>query len=163
MAKLELGDGTLAISPIPGRAGDFASDIAVWGAWEPHIVLTMTEQSELDERGGSDMADEMAAIGARWLHMPLPDFGAPDQQTEPAWPAISSEIRSVLAEGGRVIVHCFGGCGRSGMAVLRLMIELGEEPTAALDRLREVRPCAVETDPQMQWAFAAPPSSDPSS
>jgi hypothetical protein len=38
------------------------------------------------------------------------------------------------------------------MAVLRLMIEAGEEPGEALARLRAVRACAVETDAQLEWA-----------
>ena len=45
-----------------------------------------------------------------------------------------------------------GGCGRSGMAVLRLMIEAGEDAETALARLRTIRPCAIETDAQMAWA-----------
>jgi protein-tyrosine phosphatase len=45
-----------------------------------------------------------------------------------------------------------GGCGRSGTAALRLMVEAGENPKAALQRLRAVRPCAVETPEQFQWA-----------
>ncbi|MDH5531227.1 MAG: protein phosphatase, partial [Paracoccaceae bacterium] len=44
------------------------------------------------------------------------------------------------------------GCGRSGMAVLRLMVEAGEPVDVALIRLRKVRPCAVETDAQLAWA-----------
>ncbi len=38
------------------------------------------------------------------------------------------------------------------MAVLRLMVEVGEAPEAALARLRAVRPCAVETEAQRDWA-----------
>jgi len=57
-----------------------------------------------------------------------------------------------LQGGGRVLIHCRGGCGRSGMAALRLMIESGEEAGAALSRLRALRPCAVETEAQMAWA-----------
>ena len=45
------------------------------------------------------------------------------------------------------------GCGRAGMMVLRLMIAAGEEANTALVRLRAARPCAVETDDQMRWAF----------
>jgi len=56
------------------------------------------------------------------------------------------------AGGGKVLVHCMGGCGRSGMAVLRLMVETGEPPHSALSRLRAARPCAVETDAQFDWA-----------
>ena len=52
------------------------------------------------------------------------------------------------------MIHCFGGCGRSGMAALRLMVEAGEDADEALERLRAVRPCAVETDAQLRWARA---------
>lgn len=38
------------------------------------------------------------------------------------------------------------------MAVLRLMVEMDEAPEAALARLRAVRPCAVETVAQHDWA-----------
>jgi hypothetical protein len=41
------------------------------------------------------------------------------------------------------------------MAVLRVMIAAGEDADAALLRLRTVRPCAIETDAQMQWARTA--------
>ncbi len=40
------------------------------------------------------------------------------------------------------------------MALLRLMVEAGEDPGAALSRLRAVRPCAVETAAQFDWAAA---------
>ncbi|MGB3280173.1 MAG: protein-tyrosine phosphatase family protein, partial [Pseudorhodobacter sp.] len=62
------------------------------------------------------------------------------------------ELRAILARGGRLMVHCRGGCGRTGMIALRLMVDTGEEPGAALARLRAVRPCAVETDAQEVWA-----------
>jgi len=57
-----------------------------------------------------------------------------------------------LQTGGSVLVHCKGGCGRSGMAALRLMVEAGEDPHLAFARLRDVRPCAVETEAQLAWA-----------
>ena len=41
--------------------------------------------------------------------------------------------------------------------MLRLMVEAGEEPQAALTRLRGLRPCAVETDAQYEWAANPPP------
>lgn len=38
------------------------------------------------------------------------------------------------------------------MMLLRLMVEMGEDPDKALARLRHARPCAVETEAQMLWA-----------
>ena len=61
-------------------------------------------------------------------------------------------IRQQIDGGGRILIHCRGGCGRTGMIVLRVMIEFGEDPDKALKRLRKIRPCAVETKPQEIWA-----------
>jgi hypothetical protein len=35
------------------------------------------------------------------------------------------------------------------------MIAQGEDPDAALERLRHIRPCAVETEAQLRWARRA--------
>jgi protein-tyrosine phosphatase len=94
----------------------------------------------------------MAAAGIGWVAFPVADYAVPPRGAD--WDAVSARLRAVLAAGGRVLVHCRGGCGRSGMAALRLMVEGGEAPAAALARLRAVRPCAVETPAQMRWALA---------
>jgi protein-tyrosine phosphatase len=86
------------------------------------------------------------------MHLPIPDYGAPDALVESQWTEAAQRALDVLASGGKVWVHCMGGCGRSGMAALRLMVEAGEEPSLALGRLRAVRPCAVESPQQYKWA-----------
>jgi protein-tyrosine phosphatase len=78
------------------------------------------------------------------------DYGVPAG----GWPDVSVDLHAVLAKGGRIVVHCRGGCGRTGMIALRLMIEAGEVLEVALERLRAVRPCAVETEAQRVWASA---------
>jgi protein-tyrosine phosphatase len=103
----------------------------------------------LARKGAGSLGTDLANEGIDWLHLPVPDFGVPENLD---WPMVHDRVRTVLAQGDRVLVHCFGGCGRSGMMCLRLMIAAGENPDAAVARLRRVRPCAVETDAQMRWA-----------
>jgi len=55
---------------------------------------------------------------------------------------------------GKVFAHCYGGKGRSGMVLLRLMVERGLDPDQALQDLRRVRPGAVETQAQWLWAIS---------
>jgi len=155
--------GRLAISPIPGRTRHYATDRARLLAWRPRLVVTMTTLAELARKGSAGLPGDLAAHGIAWRHLPVVDFGAPGAEVEAVWPEVSALARGRLAKGGRVLVHCFGGCGRSGMAVLRLMVEAGEAPDAALVRLRAVRPCAVETEAQMLWARrdAARPGAGP--
>ena len=38
------------------------------------------------------------------------------------------------------------------MALMRLMVEAGEDADEALERLRAARPCAVEREAQRAWA-----------
>jgi hypothetical protein len=150
---LDVGAGQVALSPIPGRSGSYEADLSTILHWRPDLVLSMTTQSELDRMGASGFGDDLAAVGVAWRHLPIVDFGAPDANVASAWNEVSTFSADTLARGGKILTHCFGGCGRSGMAALRLMIEAGEAPDAALERLRKTRPCAVETDAQRRWAI----------
>ncbi|WP_372570629.1 protein-tyrosine phosphatase family protein [Ruegeria jejuensis] len=158
---LQVGGGTLALSPLPGRSGDYESDLAQIAEWKPGLVISMTTELEMFETGALQFGADIQSRASRWAHLPVRDFTAPPFAIQQAWPDVSADARHALSGGGRVLVHCRGGCGRSGMVALRLMIECGEAPEAALTRLRALRPCAVETDEQMQWAMAARPRTCP--
>lgn len=151
--EVPVAGGTLALSPLPGRSRHYYTDWLRLMDWAPDRVLTLTEQHELDRKGAGTLGRDLANAGVVWHHLPIPDYGIPDAEFEGKWPTVSADILSTLQGGGRVLAHCFGGCGRSGMAVLRLMIDAGEAGEAALARLRHARPCAVETDAQMDWAM----------
>lgn len=152
IAELSCGNGWLGIAPMPGRGGAFDADLNAILRWGAGLVLTMTTERELDMTGARGLADDLAAAGVAWRHLPIPDFGAPPPETDVMWPEVSAKAHELLSKGGRVLVHCYGGCGRSGMALLRLMVEAGEAVDPALTRLRQVRPCAVETAAQKAWA-----------
>lgn len=149
---LSVGGGLLALSALPGRGGDYAQDLEHIRDWKPSIVVSMTTLSEMTEFGAEMLGVDVRERAARWAHLPVADFGVPDEQVEKDWPKVAVSVLTSLRGGGRVLVHCMGGCGRSGMVALRLMIEAGEPVDLALGRLRAVRPCAVETDEQFEWA-----------
>ena len=152
VSELPLGQGWLGIAPIPGRTGHYLADLARLLKWQPDLVLTMTTQRELDRVGASDIGADLGASGVKWRHLPIADFGAPEDTTNALWPEVSATAHAELAQGGRVLAHCYGGCGRSGMALMRLMVEAGENADPALERLRDARACAVEAEEQRAWA-----------
>ena len=150
---LSVADGILALCPLPGVGGNYHGDLEHIHDWQPGLVISMTTDAEHVAVGASTLGSDIQSMASRWVHLPVPDYCAPPSDVLVKWPSASHMARKALVGGGRVLVHCRGGCGRSGMAVLRLMIECGERPDLALARLRALRPCAVETPEQMQWAY----------
>ncbi len=152
---LEVGQGMVALCPLPGRGGAYARDLGVIRDWRPDLVISMTTKVEMLQEGAGSFGDDLRDGGIQWVHLPIQDFGAPPPRVDALWRDVSAWTQQILSRRGRVLVHCRGGCGRSGMIVLRIMVEGGEAPDAALKRLRAVRPCAVETDGQLAWAAQA--------
>ena len=152
ISEVTLGEGVLGIAPLPGRSGRYEADLVALLKWNPTLVMSMTTLEEMACAGTSGLGSDLATAGVQWMHLPVSDFGAPHGDTEVLWKSGAALVHAVLASGGRVLAHCFGGCGRSGMALLRLMVEAGEEPESALARLRLARACAVETEDQFRWA-----------
>ncbi|WP_342078407.1 protein-tyrosine phosphatase family protein [Yoonia sp. SS1-5] len=147
--SLGVGGGVLAISPIPGRSRHYQADWDRLLAWNPACVISLTTTAELQRKGAGSLGQDLANAGISWMHLPIADMGVPDRFD---WPDLRDRVCGLLQNKGRVLVHCYGGCGRSGMLALRLMIAAGEAPDMALERLRGARPCAIETDEQMAWA-----------
>ncbi|MEL7013777.1 MAG: protein phosphatase [Pseudomonadota bacterium] len=154
IAAVSVGSGILGIAPMPGITGHYDKDLAHLKDWKPAMVVSMTEPQELQDAGVTTLARDLQHSGTRWFHFPVPDFGVGDALQEPDWDVIRDTALSALRGGGRVLIHCKGGRGRSGMAALRLMIASGEGHKPALKRLRAVRPGAVETRAQQRWARA---------
>ena len=152
ISEVALRAGWLGIAPLPGRTGFYEKDLSTLLNWKPTLVFTMTQSGELDYADAGGLGTDLAAADVLWRHLPIADMGPPPPETEALWSEASVTAHSILDEGGRVFAHCFGGCGRAGMALLRLMVEAGEDVDPALERLRTARPCAVETNAQLKWA-----------
>lgn len=142
ISEIKVGGGVLGLCPLPQKR-----DVAALHAWRADLVLTLVEPAEVVALY-PNLAVDLAAAGIAQRCFPIADYGVPVGD----WAGLSADLHAALAQGARIVVHCRGGCGRTGMIALRLMTELGEGPTVALARLRGVRPCAVETDAQAAWA-----------
>jgi hypothetical protein len=150
------GGGRIGICRLPGLLGDLRADIETIVGWSPRLVVSMTEMSEMDRCGSGQLSAELAKAGIDWLHFPIRDYGAPNDDGAAAWPGLAGRLHQVLDDGGAVLLHCRGGRGRSGMIALRLLVERGAGTMSALARLRAARPGAVETEAQMAWASDGP-------
>lgn len=103
----------------------------------------------------------MAASGLTWLRLPIPDASVPGPSFEAAWVQAGPQWRGLLTRGDRIVIHCRGGLGRSGLVAARLLVELGDSAREALLRVRAARPGAVETAEQERYVLACEPPGTP--
>ncbi|MEU4741342.1 methyltransferase domain-containing protein [Actinosynnema sp. NPDC023658] len=110
-------------------------------------ALTETELAELDLTAEGEAARD-AGLAFHWL--PIPDFGVPASAAE-LDVALDPVLRDMRA-GRHVLVHCWGGNGRSSLVAGALLVMDGASPEAAWQAIAEARDRDVpETDEQRAW------------
>lgn len=154
------GGGRVGITLCPGKRQphaatgpwdrDLDTDLDAVKAFGADVLITLMERDELAAAAIDVMVLERAvtARGIKWLHLPIVDFHAPSAEFETAWKQHAADLRDLVKRGGRVVAHCRGGRGRSGLVAARLLIELGWEPEAAIAGIRSANPKAIETPAQ---------------
>ena len=163
---------TLSAGPILGRVGitlcpgkddgqavtghwdrDLSLDLDAIRDWRATAVVTLLEPAELTLLGVEHLGEEVLRRDMSWFHLPIVDVSIPNEQFERQWDGAGEELRSILRCGRDVLVHCRGGLGRAGTIGARLMVELGMQPAIAIERVRVVRPGAIETRNQEEYVL----------
>ncbi len=100
----------------------------------------------LDEQEQSPRYDPVRAVrfGYTRQNIPVRDFHAPSVVQLKQFVDL---VRSVGANS-KVVVHCEGGTGRTGTMAAAYWIAKGLSASQAIEKIREIRPGAVETDDQ---------------
>jgi ADP-ribosyl-[dinitrogen reductase] hydrolase len=103
------------------------------------------EDHEFDHLGVRHLPYKAQEQGLTWFHIPILDVSIPDFRFYDRWSGIGPRLIQDLIDGGRVVIHCRGGLGRSGLVVALLLIEAGVCGKEAVDTVRTSRPGAIET------------------
>ena len=87
--------------------------------------------------------------------IPVSDGAAPDEAQIGQFCRL---VRREVTAKNAVYAHCLAGCGRTGtMMACYLVYRYRREPHAAMERIRGMRPCSIETSAQEEavsrWAL----------
>ncbi|MCC2638233.1 MAG: phosphatase [Moraxellaceae bacterium] len=135
---------------------DLDKDLAVIRQWGTTAVVTVMERHEFGLLGVPEFPEVMAREPLQWHLLRIRDSDVPAPDFEDAWPAVSTELQSRLRRGERIVIHCRGGLGRTGLVAARLLIELGVPAKDAVQRIRDCRPGAIETWEQRMYLLDLP-------
>jgi protein tyrosine phosphatase (PTP) superfamily phosphohydrolase (DUF442 family) len=154
---LETG-GLIGMTICPGRKGpslaggswdrDLSLDLEVVRAWQPEIVLALLEDHEYAFLGIPHFRAAVLRAGLPWVFAPIVDGGIPSADFRETWTSLGPQVRAILQRGGRVLIHCRAGLGRTGMLAAMLLVELGEDAESAIRRVRAARANTIETRAQ---------------
>lgn len=109
------------------------------------LFLDLTQDGELEPYTA------LVVSPARYVNRPIRDFSVPERE---ALVATLDEIDAELAAGGVVYVHCWAGCGRTGVVVGSWLVRHGADPAEALRRVAELRGAGCpQTLEQRLWVL----------
>ena len=94
------------------------------------LFLDLTQPGELEPYAS------LVVPPSRYLNLPIRDFSVP---TRDGLVATLDEIDAELDAGGIVYVHCWAGCGRTGVVVGSWLVRHGADPKDALRRIADAR------------------------
>src|ERR1019366_417276 len=145
------GRGVIGLTFCPGKKHTGM----ISGAWDRDLridmkaiedfgaaaLVTLMEDAELDavHVPPDRLRAEAREHGIEWHYLPVADVDIPDRQFEDRWTYAGLRLRNILKRGGRVVVHCRGGLGRTGTIAARLLVEFGDDPKVAIKKIRAAR------------------------
>lgn len=127
--------GRLWLDAMPGRFESWPAFVESARRARLDLIVCLAERSELArlspayERAVSD-----GTLPARWLHLPIRDFGIPAVLDDYRGGVL--QIADALRRGESVLLHCAAGIGRTGTTAACLLKALG---CPAPQALRDVR------------------------
>ncbi len=124
----------------PARSGDLSGSLKLLKRLGFDALITLTGEP-LDPGA-------LGSAGQMGLHLPVVESAVP---TLTQLAAASKMVTDCNAAEKAVFVHCFGGRGRAGVVLAAILIGQGQDCQTAIDRVRKVRPGAIESRQQEEF------------
>jgi len=135
--------GKIYQSPMPFSQFDRTN---VWHSFleqEIGLVIVLTEKQEYLVYARKDLPDFYRTNGLDVLHIPVPDFGIPEDLDR--WQEGLSAAAQAAKTGKNIAVHCLAGIGRTGTFLACLAKQnLGFDGKKSISWVRDSVPGAME-------------------
>ena len=159
--------GTIGLTFCPGKKGpsnlgpyvwdrDLSNDTTVISKWNPDVWVNLMEPHEMHQWSVGALPAAAGSV-AKYFNLPIADMRAPGRRFSTGWVQAGPAIHACLRAGGKVLIHCRGGLGRTGTIAAQLLVEFGQDPDAAIQAVRRARVGAIENTRQENYVKGLAP------
>jgi protein-tyrosine phosphatase len=140
----------LGIIPRPRGQDWLAEDISFLKRAGVDVVVSALTPTETEEWGLVDESRCCHDNGVKFLSFPIGDRSVPASLSE--FDGLIDSVTEYLSEGKAVVIHCWGGVGRSSVIAACVLVRYGLSADDAFRRIEESRGRQVpDTAEQRQW------------
>jgi protein-tyrosine phosphatase/nicotinamidase-related amidase len=149
-----IGNHSLAITILPGRkdhSRDLSEDLHEIKKCGIEAIVVLISNDEMDSYGVPTLLKAYKEMSIDYLHQPIVDQKVPNKQDVAA---INNFIDAKLSLNKKVLIHCIGGLGRSGLVAACYLKHVGYNSDDAIKIVRNTRSIrAIETKIQEKFIY----------
>jgi protein-tyrosine phosphatase len=128
--------GRLGVMPRP-PGGQWLNDkLAALRAYGVDTLVCALTEEERQRLHLTRQPAVAVQLGLSYIGFPIPDFGVPEPM---ALRCLATQLANEVRGGRFVVVHCFGGIGRSGVIAGATLIRLGASAEQAMELVTQAR------------------------
>lgn len=149
-----INNNLLGLTILPGRK-DFSrnidEDIKEIKKQNIDVIIPLITKDELEKYGVSDLLVKYKENGFEVKHLPINDQKTPSKEEVNE---LVNFISIKFKENKKIMIHCVGGLGRSGMIAACYLKSIGFDTNEAIKIIRETRTSrAIETEEQENFVI----------
>ncbi len=150
LIQADVFPGKLAVAARPRGNDWLEDDLQAWKRQGISHVVSLLEEEENERLELTEEETLSRRLGLQFVNLPIPDRGTPkDAET---FATVVNDLHDTLLTGGRVIIHCRQGIGRSGLLAAAVLSSFELPLQDVLERISLARGVTIpETEDQLRW------------
>jgi len=151
-------NATLGMTFCPGKpdqdgvlSQDPLSNIEAIKNWGASAVISLLNDTELKKYNSKLLGNSITDAGLIWFHHPFEDHCVPTESFTKYWKTQQEKLHELLNNGEKVMIHCRGGKGRTGLICAQILLEMGINLDHAVALVKKNRKGALEKETHIDY------------